>query len=240
MDTASDNLRKSGVSDQILEYKDGFFASRWVHKFTQKLLLIYIYIVSFAFAKIKIEGKENVINIKKGPLLVISNHKSYLDPLLIGTCFPFFSKLYPLRYMALDKFFETFFKRIIFKSIASFPSFYGKGLDKSLNIPLKLLERGEVVVFFPEGACVRADHLSSPKRGIGALARQFPTVPILPVAISGSYNFKKSLFSFRPAQIKIKIGKLFYFADKQLGLTSDENSSQVLMGEIEKLYKQIT
>lgn len=212
------------------------FILRWIYRFFQKLLLISAYFVCHIMSNVKIEGKEIAKQIKNGPLLIIANHKSFFDPLLIGTGLPFFSKLYPLRFMAKDVFFKSFFSDIIFRAIGSFPSYSGQGLDKSLKKPIKLLKHGRTVVFFPEGICIRDNTLGKARRGVGVLARQFPNIPILPIAIVNSHRILTDFLRLRRATVKVKIGKPFTYSELHI---NGNNAASQLMLQVEKIFKEI-
>jgi len=106
-----------------------------VYFFSQKILFTFAYFLLCIFADLKIDGRKNVRKIRGGPLIVIANHKSFLDPLIIGLCFPFFSKIYPLRFIAKDTFFKNPIGWIFYKSLGAFPTCKGQGLAASLTIP---------------------------------------------------------------------------------------------------------
>ena len=221
-----------------------FWLSRYLYKFFQKILLTATYFIGAVFMRLKIEGRENAESVKDGPLLVIANHKSYLDPLLMGMCFPFFSKRFPLRFMTWDDLFKRFFYGLAMRILGAFPAFEKQGMDKSLFIPRKLLKMGGTVIFFPEGQCYREDGLMPAKRGIGVLALRYPNVPILPIAISGTHNVTNLFCLFTRPKVRIRIGKPFRLTDKksELGpsISSPTDVSANFMAEIEKNYRQIT
>ena len=64
-----------------------------LYYFFQKIVLTFAYFLLHIFADLKIDGRENAKHIRGGPLIIIANHKSFLDPLIVGLCFPFFSKI---------------------------------------------------------------------------------------------------------------------------------------------------
>ena len=63
-----------------------------------------------------------------------------------------------------------------------FPSKRGMGLDVALKIPLRLLEKGAVILMFPEGRLIREDNLGVFYNGTSALAIR-SKAPILPFHI---------------------------------------------------------
>ena len=225
--------------------KTDYFFSRAVkvlrlilYKTTQKALLIITYILMYGFFDFRIEGKENA-RIKKGPLLVISNHKSFLDPPLLGICFSFFSKIYPLRFITHDNFFKNLPSWLLFKSLGSYPACAGQGMEKSLEKPIEVLKKGGTVIFFPEGKLYFDNEIHEPKLGVGILALKFPDVLILPVAIFGT-NRTGPFWSiiFRRPRVRMKIGKPFRLIGKTVS-NDPQLVSNLLMKEIEELYRQI-
>lgn len=222
-----------------LEQKAASLFTRGFYKFWQKVLLIFSYIIGYAFSSLRIYGRENAKNIHNGPLLVIANHKSDLDPLLLGLCFPFFSKIYPLRFMAWDNLFRTARYGLAFRLLGAFPTYTGQGMAKSLRIPSQILKNKGTVIFFPEGQRIKNESLGEAKRGVGVLALQFPNVKILPIAIAGAHNVKNPLSIFRRPKVRIKIGKPFTLIDKKSLLNSKNSISSILMSEVEKIYREI-
>ncbi len=50
----------------------------------------------------------------------------------------------------------------------------------------KALEARDIVIIFPEGSRGNPEEMSSFKTGIAHLAKEFPTVPVIPVCIHGA------------------------------------------------------
>lgn len=208
-----------------------------VYFFFQKIVLTFAYFLLFILEDLKIDGRENAKNIRGGPLIIIANHKSFLDPLIIGLCFPFFSKIYPLRFIAKDKFFKNPIGWIFYKSIGAFPACKGQGLGASLKIPSQILRGGGSVMIFPEGIRVREDCLGQPKIGAAKLASHFPDVPIIPIAIFNTHKVGHLGLLYKRSRLRVKIGEPFDYNDKAFQLPA-ETGIKILMGEIEKSYKE--
>jgi 1-acyl-sn-glycerol-3-phosphate acyltransferase len=203
--------------------------------FCQKVVLTFAYFLLNIFAGLQIEGKENAKNIKKGPLLIIANHKSFLDPLIVGLCFPFFSRIFPLRFIAKDTFFKNPIGWIFYKSLGAFPACKGQGLAESLKIPSQILREGGSVMFFPEGIRIREDSLGRAKIGAAELASNFPEVPIIPMAIFNTHKVGHLGLLYKRSRLRVKIGEPFYYNDRAFQLPA-ESGIKILMGEIEKSY----
>ncbi len=210
-----------------------------VYIFFQKILFTFAYFLFRIFADLKIDGMENAKHERGGPLIIIANHKSFLDPLIIGLCFPFFSKVYPVRFIAKDTFFKNPIGWIFYRSLGAFPACKGQGLAASLKIPSRILREGGSVMFFPEGIRVREEFLGRPKIGAAELASQFPEVPIIPIAISNTHKVGHLGLLYKRSRLRVNIGEPFEYKDKAFQLPA-ETGIKILMGEIERSYKENT
>lgn len=190
----------------------------------------------FFMSKMEVSGQENA-ELSSKPLLVISNHKSFYDPLVIAVSLKVFSKVYPLRFITKDAFFKNWFSRFIFTSMGSFPAYRGEGLDKSLEIPEKILKEKSALVFFPEGKCIREDMIGEGKVGAAILALKVPETQILPMAIRDSHKIGRP---FRRPKVGVSIGKPFYLKDimNVAPETSPEEATKEIMKVIRDLYEQ--
>lgn len=122
---------------------------------------------------------------QKGPAIVIANHNSHLDAILLMSLFPIrlLSKIHPVAaedYFLANKFLAWFSKKII-----GIIPFRRKACRDPFKDVEEALERGEIIIFFPEGSRGQAEKLSPLKSGIAHLAKKFPAVPIIPVFLHG-------------------------------------------------------
>ena len=76
------------------------------------------------FMRVEIEGRENARNLK-GPLIIIINHASWIDPFVVATAFSFNSKVFPIRYACLWKYFYFPLLFPIFWPAGAFPIWKG-------------------------------------------------------------------------------------------------------------------
>jgi len=192
-------------------------------------------IMPLFWAKVRIETKAQVEKINR-PLLIIANHKSYYDPLLIADSLPVFSDAYPLRFIAKDQLFESPISAFVFRLMGSFPTYYGNGVEKSLETPYEILKNGGSVVFFPEGKCIREDGLGEGKPGAAILALKVPDIQILPIALRSSYKIGRLGFMKKP-QVEVVIGKPFLLKDKINILdATPEFVTDIFMETLRNLY----
>jgi len=117
---------------------------------------------------------------RSGGVLVVSNHVSYADPVILMAVAP-----RPLAFMAKAELFRPWATRVILDSWrGAFPVQRGGADVRAVRDALALLEAGAAVVVFPEGTR-RPDGLERPHRGIGYLAAR-AACPVLPVALVGT------------------------------------------------------
>ena len=116
-----------------------------------------------------------------GPVVLLANHQSHLDPPLIGCFMP-----RPLGYLARDTLFSGPLGPLI-RSYDAIPiDREGSGLAGIRNT-LKRIKQGDAVLLFPEGTRSQDGRLQPLKPGFIALVRR-GKASIVPLAIAGSYE----------------------------------------------------
>jgi 1-acyl-sn-glycerol-3-phosphate acyltransferase len=138
----------------------------------------------------------------EGGALVMSNHQSHLDPVLVGLATD-----RRLNYLARQTLFRFAPFRWLINSLDAIPlDREGLGLS-GLKETLRRLKRGEIVLIFPEGTRTRDGEVGKLKPGFCALARR-ANVPLVPVGIDGSYDsWSRTRPLPVPAAIHIQFGQ---------------------------------
>jgi 1-acyl-sn-glycerol-3-phosphate acyltransferase len=133
---------------------------------------------------IKVEGLD-IFDDLDGPVIIVANHTSHLDTALLLTTLPVKWQRKVTVGAAADYFFDAWWRAI--GSALAFATFpierHGQGLS---DTPAKLIEAGWSIVMFPEGTRSPDGWTRRFRPGAAALAR-LHDIPVVPVAISGSY-----------------------------------------------------
>ncbi|MHB0977203.1 MAG: lysophospholipid acyltransferase family protein [Candidatus Aquicultorales bacterium] len=130
------------------------------------------------FYRIEVRGIENL---QSAGALFASNHKSYLDPVLVGY------SVYPkrLHYMAKAELWKIPVLGRTISALNAFPVNRGGFDRKAVVKALELLREGRDMLMFPEGTRIRRDGLGEARPGIAAIAIK-AGVRIVPVGITGA------------------------------------------------------
>jgi cytidylate kinase len=179
-----------------------------------------------AFFRLHPAGRENVPD--QGPLVLISNHQSFLDPVLCGI----FVKR-PLYFLARDSLFRGFFGRLI-ASVNTIPVKRGAADLAAMRIIIDKLKQGSGVCLFPEGTRTSDGKITAFKPGFGLLCRR-GNAAVVPVLIDGAFEAwprHKKLFS-PGTHIAICYGKCIPAGQvKKMG---DRKLAQVLTDTLRKM-----
>lgn len=129
---------------------------------------------------LRIEGGAHIP--RTGPALLIANHQSFLDPILLGLC-----SSRPLRYLARRTLFKNRILGGVIRALRAVPiDQQGVGTE-GLRTILGELQAGEAVVVFPEGERTADGRMQPLRPGVHLLIRR-TQAPIVPVGIAGAYE----------------------------------------------------
>lgn len=117
-----------------------------------------------------------------GPVIIVANHDSMLDPLaVIAACHP----RRCVRFLAMAELWKNPLVRYVLKRMGHIPVERGGGGARAVREASRALERGEAVAIFPEGRLSRGRQLRA-HGGVAQLASEFPAAPILLAAVTGA------------------------------------------------------
>src|SRR5262249_19349437 len=126
------------------------------------------------------EGAHHVA--RHGPVLLIANHQSFLDPLLVGL-----AARRHLHFLARKTLFRNPFFGGFIRSLNAVPvDQEGTGIE-GLRIVLRLLKAGHAVIVLPEGGRTYDGAIQALQPGIQLLMKR-SLAPVVPVGIAGAYD----------------------------------------------------
>jgi 1-acyl-sn-glycerol-3-phosphate acyltransferase len=139
----------------------------------------------------RLEGLEKIP--AEGPLIVVGNHLSYIDPFAHGY-FVVKAGRRP-RFLAKRELFDAPLVGTVLRGARQISVERGTGDRSPIEDARRAVELGEVVVIYPEGTTTTTNEDFSPGRGkTGAVRLAIATgIPILPVATwGGQFVWRKS------------------------------------------------
>ena len=146
-----------------------------------------------------VEGAERLP--RAGGLLVVANHKSYLDPALVGSIIP-----RQIHYLAKRELFTMPLLGRWVRSHHAIP-IDRHGFDRrAITRCVELLRSGEALLVFPEGTRILEPYLGEPLEGVAWIAVR-SGVPILPIHLRGTWARERRWF--RRGGIRIRVGEPF-------------------------------
>jgi len=164
-----------------------------------RAVLLPLFLVYFRLRRV---GREHIP--ADGPLLLAANHRSFLDPFVIGMMLR-----RPVYYMAKRELFEKRLQGRLLNALGAFPVDRGAGDAGAMDAARAILARGDCVVVFPEGTRVRPGPLGAPKRGVGRLALE-AGVPVVPIAVLGTEDVRRG-WRIRPRRVYVRAGRPLRF-----------------------------
>ncbi len=173
----------------------------WVLYVVARLFLQPAFLIWFRLKRL---GREHAR--VEGGLIVASNHRSFLDPFVLGTMLPWKR---PMHYVAKVELFEPAWQGWILSRLGAYPVRRGEADSETLETSRRILERGGALCIFPEGTRIRRGSLAVPHRGVGRLALESGAA-VLPVAVHGSEHVRDG-WKIRPRQVRMRAGKTLTF-----------------------------
>src|SRR6266481_1229494 len=143
---------------------------------------------------------------KTGPVILASNHESYLDPMLVGASLP-----RAINYLAREDLFSFPVVGWVLHNWQAVPVNREGGGAKGLKAILDRLLAGGAIILFPEGTRSRDGKLQPARSGIGLTVIK-STGPVVPVRVFGTFEAYGRHVRFpRPHCIAVKYGQPLRF-----------------------------
>lgn len=174
-------------------------------------------------------GMENVP--KTGPVVLICNHQSFLDPVLVTHALPREG-----HYMARDSLFNGGPLGRLVRYLNAFPVRRGEADITSIKETLRRLKSGALVTVFPEGTRT-LDGAIAPMRPGALLLAKKANAPIVPTLILGAFEaWPRHLKLPRPRPILVAYDPPL--SPERLRATPDEETITFIRDRLETLRAQ--
>ncbi|MEE0264544.1 MAG: lysophospholipid acyltransferase family protein [Acutalibacteraceae bacterium] len=145
-----------------------------------------------AIYRVKFRNRNNIP--KEGAYILISNHLSYLDPLVLGMG----QRKRKLRFMAKSELFKNKLFASLITGLGAFPVVRGEGVEQeAISTGEEILRNGGVMTIFFEGKRSKTGEFLRPRSGAMLIAHQTNT-PIVPACITPE---KKLMKPFRKTRV---------------------------------------
>ncbi len=193
--------------------------NRWV----TKLLKVFQPVVDLYFRVKKVDRKKLTDN----PQIFVSNHQSFIDPLILGSLFP--NKIvFNTLFLAID----WYFKKGVMKLLVSNGNVVlidiNKNIRKSVEEIVGYLKSGKSIVIFPEGARTKDGKVAQFKKVFAIIAKEL-NVDIQCLGIKGAFEAYSRYMKF-PKPKKIEVAVLEKF--------SPEGSYDEITQKAEKIIRE--
>ncbi len=141
-----------------------------------------------------------------GPVILASNHASFLDPPLVGA-----GLKRGIHYLARESLFRFPVVGWVLRRWQSVPVDREGGGAKGLKAILDRLLDGGAIILFPEGTRTRDGRLQPARSGIGLTVIK-STAPVVPVRVFGTFEaYGRHLRFPRPRRVMVKYGQPMLF-----------------------------
>ena len=171
--------------------------SPWLYRLIQTLARG----ASYIYAPATVLGREHIP--ATGPVIIVANHLSYIDPVLIGGLFP-----RPIVFMAKKELWENAIVGRALTAIGVVPVDRRNAAVSTARAAMRALRNGDPVTLFPEGTRSYDGQVQPFKTGFLKLARR-TSAPVLPCGVAGTWEiWPRHRKVPRPGRITIAFGEL--------------------------------
>lgn len=201
----------------------------WVYSITRIIVMIYFTL----YHRLSVYGKEKIP--KDRPVIVASNHASYLDPPVVG--YAFFPSY--LKFIAWDKLFSFPLFGAYLRAMGSVPVSQDDKNSSAglLRLVMGFIKEGYNVFICPEGHRTEDGRLQPLEGGVAIMALK-TGAPVIPTYAAGTWRALAPHMRFpRPCKLTVTFGGPIDPAKLPEGLNEKEKRRYIL-AKIEEFYKE--
>lgn len=180
---------------------------------------------------LRVEGAERLP--ATGPFILAANHHNYLDGVVLGVAVP-----RKITFLVMPGVYHaTPLHPAFYRHVGSIPVNLERPDPGAIRRTLRVLEEGGVIGIFPEGPFSLEGRLVRGQPGVALIALR-AGVPVVPVAISGTYEALKGRpwHLPRPHPLSVRLGRPLYFGKVGAGMRTEralrEEVTRRIMGQI--------
>jgi 1-acyl-sn-glycerol-3-phosphate acyltransferase len=163
-----------------------------------------------------------------GPVILASNHASFLDPPLVGS-----GVRRDINYLARKSLFRYPVVGLILRAVNAVPVDRDGGGGAGLKAILDRLHDGGAIILFPEGTRTSDGKLQPARSGIGLTVIK-SEAPVVPVRVFGTYEAKgRHVGLMRPVPVAVKYGRPMAFAALR------REAKECSKARLKEIYQQI-
>lgn len=164
----------------------------------------------------------------QGPVILASNHASYLDPPLVGA-----GLKRDINYLARETLFHFPPMSALLRSWNTVPVDRDGGGAAGLRAILDRLLAGGGIILFPEGTRSRDGQLQPARSGIGLVVIK-SAAPVVPVRVFGTYAaYGRHMRIPRPRRVAVKYGQPMSFG------TLRAEAKSCSKARLKEIYQQV-
>ena len=165
---------------------------------------------------ISVKNPENLP--RKGPAILIANHNSHIDTLVLMCLFSMSQLLKVHPVAAADYFFNTRFRSFLFRTLIGAIAVKRERTRNSKEDVFaeakQNLKKGHLLIIYPEGTRSPDGEIREFKTGAAHLAKSHPDVPVIPIFINGPDKvMPKTDFLPVPFICDVYLGTPMHFGD---------------------------
>jgi 1-acyl-sn-glycerol-3-phosphate acyltransferase len=202
-----------------------FARKTWLYSLGQS----FFRMLAIILFDLRAAGVDNVP--RRGGVLIVSNHQSFLDPVMLGV-----KVARPMSFLAKSELFiNKIFGRLI-RGVNAFPVRQGEGDVGAVRETIKRLQEGHVLVMFPEGARCEDGKVGPMQSGVGLIVRRAgATVKVVPAAIEGTFeSWPRGQVLPRPMPVRVKYGQPMELSTKKAA-----EIVKIIDAEIHRLFDEL-
>ncbi|VAX39521.1 Acyl-CoA:1-acyl-sn-glycerol-3-phosphate acyltransferase [hydrothermal vent metagenome] len=183
-------MNQESVSSKVSPSSRNFY---W-HFFQWLLQQCFVFFICY-----RSRGVKNIPQTGGG--LVLVNHQSFLDPLLVGA-----PLARPVSYLARDSLFRVPVVGFILRKTYVYPISRSAASPSTIKNAIRRMQQGYMVGIFPEGTRTQDGSVGEIKPGFISLVRR-SKLPVYPVGIAGAFEvFPRDRKFPRPGKVRVVFG----------------------------------